>query len=237
MSRSPISTLGLLSVPSVGVGINKEMVLADDLQRELEFGPGDEVFFMGRYVDIDGKEHNEPVLRSGMVAGFPSAPIHQAKRAHYQQTILVEARSLSGFSGSPVFVWSPHQLQRTQEGIPVANVVLGPQCYLLGIDYGHHRWREPVRSGQAKGDPVPDLFVEGNSGMMLVVPAQKVLDVLAVDALASARAVRETQERHARAHPVAVLDSATPMMSSDRFEDLTRRLVQAPKPESERGEA
>lgn len=104
---------------------------------------------------------------SAALSGFPSEPVKQNDRGHQQETISVEARSLSGFSGSPVFVWSLHQLERTAEGVPTAGVVLSPPCFWLASTTDNP-WREDVRHRKDKGKKDPDLFIEGNSGMVLV---------------------------------------------------------------------
>lgn len=159
---------------------------------QFEIGPGDEVFIVGRFVNHEGKQRNLPSLRFGNIAQMPWEPIKIEGRD--QETFLVEGRSISGYSGSPVFVYLPPQtpnlnprfVQQVREGkirfpgvsksrlgIPF---VLGP--WLLGVDYCHLRWDEKVWN-KITGDPVSeDWFVKSNTGMMGVVPAWKLMDII-----------------------------------------------------------
>lgn len=202
------------------------------------YGPGDEVFFLGRYVDLEGHEHNEPVMRTGVIAGLPSEPVSQRPmRDHAQESILVEARSLSGFSGSPVFVTPSPVIARTAMfgGTPAVRPMPASPCYLLGIDWGHHSWADDVwreREG-SEDEKVADLYVRGNSGMMMVVPTAKLLDVLNRQEFVDMRHETEEREPKRPARPsIAVLDTAaSPNPEWDSFEGLTRDLVNTPKAE------
>jgi len=163
--------------------VNRSMMLSSEMQDKYNFGPGDEVTFIGRYVDLEGKVHNVPTVRTGIVSVFPAEPIYQKERVHNQTTILVEARSLSGYSGSPVFVTlSPH-IEGTIDEAPFVTSLRGSPCFLLGIDYGHHPLRSPViekENGHPSGGDKTrdDLYIESNSGMMMIVPAERLLTLL-----------------------------------------------------------
>ena len=149
--------------------VNRGMMLSRHLLRAHDFGPGDEAFFIGRYVDLDGRTYNVPTMRSGIVSAYPAEPIIQSQRGdHPQESILVEARSLSGFSGSPVFVTYSAAIEKSREGgmesMPFIRHRDESPVALRGIDWGHHQWWEKVRG--IEGAKVPT-----NSGMMKVVPA------------------------------------------------------------------
>jgi hypothetical protein len=133
--------------------------------KEHPVAPGDDVFMLGRFVAHDGKQRNKPVVRFGHVAMLPE-PI-KTKRGVMQSSFLVEALSLSGFSGSPVFSF---QGQLTW-GMAVST------GWLLGMDWGHIRQRQSVR--EPSGDVVNEKwYVNQNSGFIGVVPAWKIADVL-----------------------------------------------------------
>ncbi|HEX3731896.1 MAG TPA: trypsin-like peptidase domain-containing protein [Mycobacteriales bacterium] len=83
---------------------------------ELNVGPGDDVYFMGRFVTLDGKQRNQPVVRFGSIAMMPGEPIHQKDREFDQESFLIEARSWSGFSGSPVMLHIPPFSNRFKTG-------------------------------------------------------------------------------------------------------------------------
>ena len=221
--------------------INLSMLLTPDVQPEPPYGPGDEVFFMGRYVDHAGHAHNEPTVREGIISGIPSEPISQLpERKHEQESILVEARSLSGFSGSPVYVTRTGTIEQSPDfkGAPIVVNTDEQPVYLLGIDWGHHPWQEPVIKDRT---PIPGLYIDGNSGMMMVIPAAKLVSLLTEhpDLIAKRReAEREFIATAGDWSAVgATLDSAKlpegPGGEFENFEDLTRKLVQTPKPKAD----
>jgi hypothetical protein len=170
--------------------ISRSMMLTQELLDDWDFGPGDEVFFIGRYKDLEGKAHNVPTVRSGILSAFPAEPIYQSDRDHYQKTLLIEARSLSGYSGSPVFITHSPYIDKAANpgGPPLVFGVSGGPCFLLGIDFGHLSWTEPVREPTYGGPVSERTYVSLNSGMMMVVPATKLLSLLDVE--------RFTDERH-----------------------------------------
>jgi hypothetical protein len=176
--------------------VNRGMMLSRELLAAWDFGPGDEAFFIGRYVDLDGKTYNVPTVRSGIVSAFPMEPIIQPERGHAQESILVEARSLTGYSGSPVFVIQSATIEKSDDGgiesYPRVKSRDGSPVFLLGIDWGHHQWLENLRDEH--GNRLPQK-IPTNSGMMKVVPAWKLLDILD----GSREFVEERRKREARA--------------------------------------
>jgi len=160
--------------------VNLGMILTQESAEHWDIGPGDEAFFIGRYVDLEGREHNVPTVRSGIVAAFPGQRVSQRPRRDFdQESVLVEARSLSGFSGSPVFVTPAPFIKRSDDygGAPAVQMMREAPVFLLGIDWGHSPWDEPVR--RPSGNPLSDgTYVRTNSGMMTVVPGVKLLEIL-----------------------------------------------------------
>jgi hypothetical protein len=109
-----------------------------------------------------------PSVRFGNISMMPKQPIKR-EDGSLQESLLVEARSLPGYSGSPVFFYEKHGLNRRH---------ISPQLdlRLLGLDWGHMRQRERILL--ENGDPHAVLTVETNSGMMGVVPAWKIQELL-----------------------------------------------------------
>jgi hypothetical protein len=101
---------------------------------KLDIGIGDEVFFMGRFGRVEGRNQNSPTLRFGTVAQLPNDPIDDQAR-----NILIEARSIPGFSGSPVFAYIPmgeaYRVEHLNVQHNIRHTAWGPK--LLGIDWGH----------------------------------------------------------------------------------------------------
>ena len=138
-------------------------------------GPGDDAFVVGRFINHEGKQRNLPTARFGHIAQMPDEPI--VVSGFEQESFLIEARSIGGFSGSPVF-WhvlpfhgGPYR--------PIVNTGLGP--LLLGVEWGYINTWAPLCDalGMALGDGPPWVRqVEQNSGMMAVVPAWKLAELL-----------------------------------------------------------
>jgi hypothetical protein len=105
---------------------------------------------------------------------MPWEPVETARRID-QEAFLVEARSLSGYSGSPVFV-TPYGFFEDNESMSW-DFYMGISVHLLGIDCGHLPERQNMT---------------GNSGMMVVVPAWKLLELLGTEEFAE---MRETETR------------------------------------------
>jgi hypothetical protein len=116
--------------------------------------PGLDAFFVGRYVTLSGIQRNLPVVRFGAVAMTPSERVERKDHPD-QDSFLVEARSQSGFSGSPVFVYS---VMSGGLGNPYTGM---GQAALLGIVWGH------------LSTPTGE-----NSNMACVVPAWKIVELI-----------------------------------------------------------
>jgi hypothetical protein len=126
-------------------------------------------------------------------------PVYQPARGVSQDSIIVEARSLSGYSGSPVFVAvtagfgppEPDDDPATRSDLWLHTLYRAP-FFLLGINWGHHPWEDRLRDGETK-EPTPDgAFVRSNSGMMMVAPAWKITEILYSDELVTMREQLET---------------------------------------------
>ena len=63
-----------------------------------------------------GKQRNRPTVRFGNVAMMPEDVWHEAAQ-RYQESFLVEMRSLPGYSGSPVFVYESQIELKEKRGL------------------------------------------------------------------------------------------------------------------------
>lgn len=135
-----------------------EWFLTDSRMKNLNVGPGDEVVVPGRFRSHPGKEENLPIVRFGHIAMMPIEAVRNERLGKDQESFLIEAHSLSGFSGSPVFVHVPPGDERwRRESAPEGGF------YLMGLDWGHF----------------PDLDnPKQNSGIMAVVPVWKLKELL-----------------------------------------------------------
>lgn len=151
-----------LTIP-ISLIINEEVISKEGI------GIGDEIFLIGLFVNHYGRKKNIPIARVGNIAAMPEEPI-ETKWFGGMEAYLIEARSIGGLSGSPVFVYLP--------GVRVRGNHLGMggrAFYWLGLMHGH--WDLPV----LKEDIVVEDHVSKeavNMGIGIVVPASKILEII-----------------------------------------------------------
>ena len=73
------------------------------------FGPGEEVVMIGRFLGHDGDTDNRPAVRFGNIAIEPPVPFKHPF-GFDQESYIIECRSASGYSGSPIFVFDEWRL-------------------------------------------------------------------------------------------------------------------------------
>jgi|SRR5579863_8118955 len=141
-------------------------------------GPGDELVYIGRFMGHAGKLQNLPSVRFGTISMNPNVdePVEYIcnGRQRKQVGFLVEARSRSGYSGSPVFFLEQHAINSPRTVMPPFDMCL------LGVDWGHIPETIPITIRNSHGRPVSDTYwqAEVHSGMMGVVPSWYLLDFL-----------------------------------------------------------
>lgn len=166
-----------------------------------QMGPGMEVFVVGRFVAHSGKRRNQPAARFGVVSMLDSEPVRQSS-GNLQESVLVEMHSISGYSGSPVYIYLSKQT-------PGTSLTMGwdYKTWFLGIDWGHlPKWEFVV---DEYGDRHPDGWrVKLNSGMMGVVPCWKLLDLINCEELMEKREKQERMFREQK-ESAGTLDTAT----------------------------
>jgi hypothetical protein len=197
------------------------MLLSDDAVVNRRIGTGDEVFFVGLFSQFSGQERNQPILRFGNISLMPHEPI-PAKlypgTGHAPVLIdayLVEARSWGGQSGSPAFVY--YRPDRDPGMVHIG----GPGPELLGLVHGHHNIQEEV---SFTGNVFGKGKVPINAGIAVVVPAQKIIDVLMQEDLVKDR--EEMLKKLQQAQPVPTPDTAIsegPFTKED-FTDVLKKV-------------
>jgi hypothetical protein len=164
---------------------------------QYDIGVGDDTFVVGRFISREGKQRNTPSVRFGAIAQMPDEPI-ELEEGVKQESYLIEVRSIPGYSGSPVFITippapslpfriNPKLTDEMKTQLPeVLKMIgynpkrkdqfqLGP--WLLGIDYCHIYDRERVFNS-VTCEPIPTMHVRSNTGMMGVIPAWRLTDIL-----------------------------------------------------------
>src|SRR5690606_28466461 len=128
---------------------------------------GDETITLGRYSKHSGGKQNLVTARFGHISMLPTEPVIQDDRGSFpQDSFLVETYSVSGYSGSPVFLQLEPDDREAEERVEKR------KAYLLGVDWGHFDFTGEVMTDQRTGR------IKAPSGMMCVVPAWKLQDLL-----------------------------------------------------------
>lgn len=170
-----------------------DMFLTDEHIRNLEIGVGDEVFMTGLFSHVTGSKRNLPIVRMGNIAMIPNEVVPTS--VGLIEAYLVEARSIGGLSGSPVFVRQ--------------SVVLGEsRVFLLGLMRGH--WDLPPESKNDQVDAGHDVTGAVNMGIAIVVPAKKILEVLHRPELVDIRRKYDEEQRNKKMPTLDEAEKPTP---------------------------
>lgn len=149
------------------------------------FGLGSEVCFPGLFTFASGKKRAMPLVRHGNVAMFPDGPIQVY--SGFADVYLIEARSIEGLSGSPVFIRPTIESQVTDSaGNRITALAIGDLYCLLGMAGGHYDKDGSINDRDSV-----------NMGISVVVPARRILEVLEHPELVAARTAYDNQIRAA----------------------------------------
>jgi hypothetical protein len=170
-------------------GINVDYFGLPERLKKLSIGIGDEVISVGLFTAVPGIARNQPILRYGNIAMIPVEKIQT--ELGYADVFLVEARSIGGISGSPVFVRHTYYTKvKNQHGEYSAIYTNGPGITLLGLMHGHWDIKE---SELNKPTIIQDRQRGVNLGVGIVVPAIKIYETLCAPALVESRKEQETK--------------------------------------------
>lgn len=182
---------------------------------------GEEAYFVGLLHDVPTMaDRNIPMVRSGRVGAYFQERIPM-KAGDVQRVEpvahLLDSYSRGGFSGSPCFTDHPLiREHRQEEGVALE---VWSWVALLGVVIGHFN---------TEGD---------NAGIAVVTPIEAVRELLADDPLVEWRnamdkeAIRMREEERWESAADEDRVGAEDATEFERFEDLTRKLVNTPKPD------
>lgn len=151
----------------------ESLCITDEIINEQEVGQGDAVSITGLFRHHHGVDRNIPIVRTGNLA---SMLVQQIVTKNYGEIegYLIEARSIGGLSGSPVFLnlgsirMIKGRIKYNIDGIPVH--------HLLGLIHGHFDVKsteldDATQDGGLSADKV-------NTGIAIVVPIHKIKEVI-----------------------------------------------------------
>jgi hypothetical protein len=135
----------------------------------------DRVIFPSLLVNFLGSAKNYPVIRDGSIALIPSEKVPMKYKVGSreiiteQEVILVDATSIPGASGSPVFLWpGPRQKGNSYQ-------MGGTKPYLLGIMHGFYP-AVPREILEVQTSDTKKMYSE-NSGVAIIFPSWKLRDI------------------------------------------------------------
>ena len=150
--------------------------------------PGEDVFITGLLISHPGKSRVLPIVRVGNIAAFPEDPI--TLLTGQDSAYLVEVRSLGGLSGSPAFVHllPAHDETRGDTGQVTVPAGATRRTYLMGLVHGFFPTAEndPDGIGEWAQEPL-------NTGISVVVPLARVLDIIDSPEFVEARELARTR--------------------------------------------
>jgi hypothetical protein len=173
--------------------------VSDQSISERKIGLGDEVFIPGLFVHHVGRKRNIPIVRIGSIAGMPEEPVKT--RMGYLDAYLIEARSIGGLSGSPVFV----HVDVLRQGDRNVVATPGRWFYLLGLMHGHFDV-DVLEADAAVIDDVAGPRDSIHTGIGVVIPASKIVETIMQPDLLN--------ERQQIARKIQMQGAATPDHSS-----------------------
>jgi hypothetical protein len=153
------------------------VLLTDEIVRKDQIGVGDEVFIIGLFSYLTGSSKNIPIVRMGNIAMMPDEPV-QTKTFGSMEAYLIEARSIGGMSGSPVFVLKEYANGKWR-------------VHLLGLIHGHWDIGTEKVLETVSLDAINKSGV--NVGIAIVAPAKKILETIHCKELAGIRAKHDAK--------------------------------------------
>jgi hypothetical protein len=185
--------------------------------------PGEEVVVMGLLWAHPGSPTITPIVRVGHVASYPLDEVNLDTGP--EGAILIEVLSIGGLSGSPAFLhlgdfrredWGRGELLALQGST-------GPTGgnWLLGIVHGRF---EHEKAGKPKSESL-------NVGITPVIPAARINELLDGPYFVQQRSVKvsELNKSAPKARGTRVSSEQRPPEEFERFENLTKKLVEVPK--------
>lgn len=175
--------------------IPSEMFVTKDQVENGTIAVGNDVFIIGLFSRHFGEDKNHPIVRTGSIAMLPDEKIEtgDGKRDAY----LIEARSIGGISGSPVFF--------LESPMKNGSYTLGQPAFRLGgLIHGH--WDIPADAIDAPMENGENTSV--NMGIAIVTPAYKIWETLNQPPLLEIR--KQDEIKYISEHPQTTTQSTLP---------------------------
>jgi hypothetical protein len=208
--------------------------LPTDEFRQQYMGRGGNIHVIGLFRSHLGKKRNVPIVRVGTIAALPDEPIW-TKYAGFIDAYLIEARSIAGLSGSPVFAVAEPAFELAK-GLLKEKRLQGTA--LMGLIHGHFDVPN-LNEDVVADEDVPARSV--HTGIGVVIPVEKIIETIQHPDLIAMRKTIVEKLRESGATSDLLADDASKSSPSASDENPTHRedftrLVGAAARKPERGD-
>ncbi len=162
--------------------LNDSSVVTPELVKNESIGLGDEIYIAGLFRNHYGSLKNIPIIRIGNIAAMREEKVNF--RGQAVDAYLIESRSIGGLSGSLVFV--NMGLHRRIDGTIKQST--GEILRWLGLISGHWDIDEESIDSTTEDEGTKNI----NMGIAVVVPVDRILEVINQPSLVAARALAMT---------------------------------------------
>ena len=195
-----------------------EQFATDEVLTKYSIGPGDDVFLTGYFSSFPGERKNIPIVRMGNIAAMPDEPL-TTRGGVPMNGYLIEARSIGGLSGSPVFV----QMAPWRIVDGTVSQFTGMTHYLLGLVHGHYDVAANSPAEQAKKDTEKAERI--NVGIGVVVPVKDIWETIMQPELEEGR---QKKLKEMDDSPSGIVPDSLPDAPSLSRDDILRTMLNTP---------
>jgi hypothetical protein len=167
------------------VAVERESLATADVLANEAIGIGDDLVVVGLFSSHHGRTINRPIVRSGIIAAMPEEPLEDPNSGLPYDAYLAEVRSIGGLSGSPVWAIINPARVRPNSTTPERRL----HFYLLGLIRGH--WRKDDEWLADVAETETDSL---NTGIAIVTPIEKAIDIIDSEDLIRERRRVEREE-------------------------------------------
>lgn len=208
------------------------MFFNDEIREREVIGLGDEVFLTGLFVNHYGRQRNIPIVRAGNIAALPEEKVYS--RFGIFDAYLIEARSIGGLSGSPVFLHLGFDRKFEKDKLLMGTGQRLGTYFLLGLMHGHYKAPLPSDDQLALTDAALLEEEAVNMGIAIVVPSEKILETLEQPMIREQENMIEKRDREQMAAIPDSVDEKPKLIEVEMdFDALEKASQVVEKPDSE----
>lgn len=159
--------------------VPEHLFTSEERTRQTSIGVGDEIAAIGVFTRFSYEDRHLPIARTGNLAMMPTIPI-PVKNFDLMEAYVAE---IEGLSGSPVWVRSTKAAHEFGLG-DEASVPSGDDTNMFFLGLLHGRWEVPKEAMEGQSAKYTQNIT---SGMSIIVPAHKILEVINGPELAALR--------------------------------------------------